>query len=154
MNEELKRLLKYCKDNNIKVVFTDSKILKDYAAMNPEAARAMGFPDYDGDEETKEILIDREMPEETQVANLKHELIEFRLMRNGMPYWDAHLISLRKEVEPFDFSKPIPKINVVQVGKHDNRNQQMPMLEEEEKPKKKKWTRRFFKPKQGIVKGN
>jgi hypothetical protein len=150
MKNELKQLLKYCKDNDIKVVFTDSTILKDYAAQNPEAARVMGFPDIDNDTKTKEILIDKEMPEETQIANLKHELIEFRLMRNGMPYWDAHLISLRKEKEPFDFSQPMcQEINMVRVGNYDNRGF-APM----EKPKKARgWRRWFTKSNKGIVRG-
>ena len=103
---ELEKLVKYAKKQGIAVKFVDSKILKDYAGMNPEAAEAMGFPDYDGDKRTKEILIDRTLPEETQTRNLKHELVEMRLMQKGMKYWEAHEIALDKEKEPFDY-KPI-----------------------------------------------
>lgn len=107
VKDELNKLVRYSQDNDIKVVFTDSKVLKDYAAMNPEAARAMGFPDIDNKLETKEILIDKELPVGTQVKNLKHELIEMRLMREGMQYWNAHSIALRDEDKPFDYSEPI-----------------------------------------------
>ncbi|MCJ7805213.1 hypothetical protein MUP46_01035 [Patescibacteria group bacterium] len=103
MNKEFKELLGYCKDNGIKVVFTDSKILHDYSAMNPEAARAMGFPDIDNNKKTKEILIDKTLSEETQVQNLKHELIEMRLMENGVEYWPAHLVALKTEKMPFNY---------------------------------------------------
>lgn len=151
MDKELKQLLKYCKDNDIKVVFTDSEILKDYGAMNPEAAKAMGFPDIDNNLETKEILIDETLPEETQIQNLKHELIEFKLMKNGMEYWPSHKIALVMEKEPFDFSQPIPKTNIIRVGHYDNKTPQPPIPLEEEKPIKKGWHRRFSKPKTGIV---
>lgn len=107
MVKELDKLVKYAEDNGLSVVFTDSEVLKDYAAMNPEAARAMGFPDYDSNTDTKEILIDKKVPEAEQVKNLKHELIEMRLMKEGMEYWDAHTISLRDEDKPFDYSKSI-----------------------------------------------
>ena len=150
MNKELKQLLKYCKNNNIKVVFTDSETLHDYGAINPEAARVMGFPDIDRNLETKEILIDKTLPKETQIANLKHELIEMRLMRNGMAYWDAHTISLVREKQPFDFSQPMYReMNMVRVGGYDNRGSVST-----EKPKKVRgWRRWFSKPKKGIVKG-
>jgi hypothetical protein len=150
MRKELKQLLKYCKDNDIKVVFTDSTILKDYAAQNPEAAKVMGFPDIDNNPKTKEILIDKTQPKETQIANLKHELIEMRLMRGGMAYWDAHTIALTREQQPFDFSQPMcQEINMVRVGNYDNRGS-VPT----EKPKKVRgWRRWFTKPNKGIVKG-
>lgn len=108
MVEELGKLVKYAEDNGLSVVFTDSKILKDYAAMNPEAAKAMGFPDIDSKLETQEILVDKTVPEKEQIKNLKHELIELRLMREGSEYWSAHEISLRDEDKPFDYSKLIP----------------------------------------------
>lgn len=151
MNKEFKKLLKYCEDNDIKVVFTDSEILKDYAAQNPEAARVMGFPDIDNNPTTQEIEIDKTQPEAIQFQNLKHELIEMRLMRSGMQYWPSHEIALKKEHEPFDFSQPIPQINMVRVGGYDNKYRQMPSPFEEQKPAKKGWHRRFFKPKAGIM---
>lgn len=135
MNKEFKKLLKYCKDNDIKVVFTDSEILRDYSAMNPEAAKVMGFPDFDNNPGTKEILIDETLPEETQVQNLKHELIEMRLMRSGMAYWDSHVISLAREKQPFNFSRPMSikqKVNMIPVEEHRWEH------EESEKQKSKK----------------
>ena len=108
VNEELQKLIKYSNDNGIEVIFTDEKTLHDYAALNPEAARIFGFPDIDNKLETKEILIDKNVSEAEQVKNLKHELIEMRLMREGMEYWDAHTIALRDEVKPFDYSESMP----------------------------------------------
>jgi hypothetical protein len=127
MNKELNELLKYCEDNNIKVVFTDSKVLADYGAMNPEAAKAMGFPDIDNDTKTKEIEIDKTLPEETQTQNLKHELIEMALMQGGMEYWQAHTIALKGEAAPF---KDWQKFQVRAVNLPSN------------KPEKRSWWRR------------
>ena len=107
MDKEFTKLLKYCENNGLKIVFTDSRVLKDYSAMNPEAAKVMGFPDIDNNPKTKEILIDKTLPEETQINNLKHELIEMRLMNNGMEYWPAHEIALSEEKQPFDFTVPM-----------------------------------------------
>jgi hypothetical protein len=154
MNKELKRILKYCKDSDINVVFTDSKILKDYSAMNPEAAKAMGFPDMDGDPETREIEIDRALPEETQIANLKHELIEMRLMRSGMQYWPAHEIALKKEREPFDFSQPmdVKGMNIIFAGGYAEEYRERDSAVQN--PQKRGWHRRFKKPFNfGIIKG-
>jgi len=103
MEKELKQLLNYCKDNGIKVTFTDSKVLFDYAAMNPEAAAKLGYPKI----RNNEIEIDKTMPEETQIKNLKHELIEWRLMEADLDYWPAHLIALKAENKPFDYSQPM-----------------------------------------------
>ena len=136
MDKELKQLLKYCKDNDIKVVFTDSTILTDYAALNPEAAKVMGFPDIDNNPRTKEILIDETLPEEAQTQNLKHELIEMRLMQNGMEYWDAHTIALAREKQPFNFSRPMSvkqEINTIPVEEHRWGHEES----EKQKPKKK-----------------
>ena len=150
VNKELKKLLKYCENNNIKVIFTDSGILHDYGAMNPEAAKTMGFPDVDNNLGTKEILIDKTQPKETQIANLKHELIEMRLMRGGVQYWPAHEVALVKEKEPFDFSQPMCReMNMVKVGNYDNRDSAPA-----EKPKKVRgWHRWFGKSNKGIMRG-
>ena len=114
MDNELSRLIQYSKDNGIEVVFTDSEVLRDYAAMNPEAAKAMGFPDVDNNTETKEILIDKTVSETEQVKNLKHELIEMRLMQEGLEYWPAHETALRDESKVFDYSKPIESVESVE----------------------------------------
>ena len=103
MQNELNRLVQYCKDNGIIVTFTDSETLKDYAAMNPDAARAMGFPKI----RTNEVEIDKTMPLHRQIENLKHELVEWRYMDSGMDYWDAHLKALDEEKLPFDYNKPM-----------------------------------------------
>jgi len=103
MDKEFKQLLNYCKDNGIKVTFTDSKVLYDYGAMNPEAATKMGFPKI----HENEIKIDKTLSEETQIKTLKHELTEWRLMDTGIEYWPAHLIALKAEKQPFNFEQPM-----------------------------------------------
>jgi hypothetical protein len=86
-------LLAWCKSKGIKVTFTDSRELSDFAAMNPAAAKKMGFKNID----KNEILIDVELPEDTQFRNLIHELIENELIEDGDSYWQAHKKSLRAE---------------------------------------------------------
>ena len=92
-DKEFEKLLKYCEENSIVVTFVDSRRLHDYAAMNPDAAKAMEFHHI----KPNEIEIDRTMPEETQCRNLKHELIELRLMNEGKGYWESHREALRGE---------------------------------------------------------
>ena len=107
MQEELNKLVQYANSNGYKVIF-NSKVLKDYAGMNPEAAKDIGFPDIDGNSKTQEIIIDDGLPLETQVANLKHELTEVKLMRQGMVYWQAHELALKSENEDFNYNAVIP----------------------------------------------
>lgn len=93
MKKHFSDLLSWCKSKGIKVTFTDSRSLKDFAAMNPAAAKKMGFTDIKKDE----ILIDVELPEDTQFKNLIHELIEKELMDDGDSYWTAHNKALKAE---------------------------------------------------------
>jgi len=86
-------LLAWCKSKGIKVRFTTSKELSDFAAMNPGAAKKMGFKNIKKDE----MLIDVELPEDVQFRNLIHELIENELIADGDSYWVAHKKSLAAE---------------------------------------------------------
>lgn len=124
---ELSDLLKYCKENDIRVLFVQSDVLHDYSGMNPEAARTMGFPDVDKNPNTKEILIDKRTPKTQQAKDLKHELIEMRLMRQGLSYWPAHLEALKREKEAFDFEPMPEQRRVVSV--------EVQLPEKEKKPK-------------------
>jgi hypothetical protein len=93
MTKHFEDLLAWCKSKGIKVTFTDSRTLKDYAGMNPVIAKKMGFKNID----KNEILIDVQLPEDVQFRNLVHELIEQELMRDGDSYWEAHKKSLAAE---------------------------------------------------------
>jgi hypothetical protein len=93
MKKHFKDLLAWCKSKGIKVTFTDSSELSDFAAMNPAAAKKMGFKDI----KKNEILIDVELPEDVQFRNLIHELIENELIQDGDSYWTAHKKSLAAE---------------------------------------------------------
>jgi hypothetical protein len=80
---------------DFKVKFVDSQTLLDYAGMNSFAARAFGFRDL---RDEYEILIDQELSEETQARTLKHEVIEFSLMKyDYLTYWQAHKIASNYE---------------------------------------------------------
>jgi hypothetical protein len=68
--------------------------LKDYAGMNHEAGRVMGFspnprPDH--------ILVSKKLTVLDKKKTVVHEKIEEGLMRRGWPYWKAHKAALRAE---------------------------------------------------------
>ena len=87
-----KRLVEEARTLGLKVKLVGNSTLHDYAAMNPEAAKVMGFPD------TTYILIDRNLPMRSRCESLDHELEEYRRMRfHGEPYWPAHLYALKNE---------------------------------------------------------
>lgn len=147
-SKEFEKLLEYCEENGIVVRFVDSRTLKDYAGENPAAAKVMGFHNI----KSNEIEIDRTMPEETQCRNLKHELVELRLMNGGMEYWQAHVKALEAEKHPFDFSTPmnIHEANVIPVEEHHWGHEEHEESERRKpKPKKK---RRSLLARFGILK--
>lgn len=91
-------LVKHAKSCGLKVKDVPSSRLKDYAGMNPCAAKKMGYKSIG----KKEILIDRELPLHTRVRNLRHELIEYHDMKKGKDYFPAHkkaLVAERKITE-------------------------------------------------------
>jgi hypothetical protein len=94
--KELKSLISYAHRKGFAVSFVGSKVLHDYAGMNPEAAKVMGYVDIQG----KEIQIDKHQPLETQKRNLRHELVERGLMKAGEKYYPAHLTALKIEKSP------------------------------------------------------
>ena len=69
-----------------------NKELHDYAGMNPEAAKVMGWPDKD-----KAILVDEHQPQKTEVKDVVHEVVEVEEMKQGESYHDAHLDALKAE---------------------------------------------------------
>jgi hypothetical protein len=89
---EYEALLAYCKKQGITVRIVGDNELHDYAAMNEMAAKRIGFPC-----KKNEILLDRNPDMARRVRNLRHELIERNLMREGRTYWEAHCISLKRE---------------------------------------------------------
>lgn len=70
----------------------DSRTLRDYAGMNPEAAKAMGAP-----VKRKTFEIDGGMSWEKRYCTLVHEVNETRDMEHGKTYWDAHCAALKDE---------------------------------------------------------
>ena len=87
-------LVKQAEKQGLHVKFVGNKVLHDYEAMNPEAAKAMGKP-----MPSNEIEIERGLPEEKKYRDLHHELIERGRMANGEKYWEAHVYSLEHEAD-------------------------------------------------------
>lgn len=73
----------------VKVV-PDEK-LKDYAGMNPEAAKVMGYP-----MEKPEIHVAASLTPEEKRQTVEHELVEMKAMKEGRPYWQAHVEATEK----------------------------------------------------------
>ena len=100
MNDRIRWLknLAVARTLGYKVILVPTSALKDYAAMNDEAGRKIGFR-YKGKKlPDKTILIDRNMSVKTKLRDLKHEIIEMNLMeKRHMKYWPAHLIATRRE---------------------------------------------------------
>lgn len=67
-------------------------ILHDYAAMNPAAAKSMGFS-----MPNNEMWLQSGMLDKDRYTDLSHELIEYRLMKSGMRYWPAHEFSTKHQ---------------------------------------------------------
>lgn len=79
--------------NGYRIKSVSSKVLKDYAGMNPYAAKQLGFRSIRPDE----ILVAKDLSSEKRRRTVNHELIEAGNMERGMPYWDAHKVALREE---------------------------------------------------------
>jgi hypothetical protein len=92
------QLRNYCKANKIKVKEVGSKVLHDFGGMNDEAAKKFGFRKM----KDKSILLDRYAKSDRKYRDLKHELVEMRLMETKrMPYWKAHKRALIAESKPY-----------------------------------------------------
>ncbi|MFA5049285.1 MAG: hypothetical protein WC516_09740 [Patescibacteria group bacterium] len=92
------QLRNYCKANKIKVKEVGSKVLHDFGGMNDEAAKKFGFRKM----KDKSILLDRYAKSDRKYRDLKHELVEMRLMETKrMPYWSAHKRALKSESKPY-----------------------------------------------------
>ena len=82
----------------IKIRHTGSNVLHDYAGMNDEAAKKLGFTERGKVLKDKTVLIDKNLPYKTKCRNLTHEVVEMNLMeKKKYPYWKAHKIALRAE---------------------------------------------------------
>lgn len=94
----LESLLEDLKAQGITVKFVSPKQLKDYAAMNYEAAKDFGY-DKHHDINRKEFHVCNSLSYERKYKDLKHEIAEQEHMENGDSYWDAHVKSLADEVK-------------------------------------------------------
>ncbi len=93
MKTRLGQLITYAKSKGFSVEFDGANVLHDYEAMNPEAAKTLGFPE----KYKQEIQISNKLSNERKAEDLRHELIERGLMKAGQSYWDAHSTALRLE---------------------------------------------------------
>jgi hypothetical protein len=87
---QLKRLAE-AHDINVETMMSNR--LHDYAGMNDEAAETFGMPF------PKRTVATCPESWERKYKDLKHELIERRLMAKGMKYFPAHKIALKVEDE-------------------------------------------------------
>ena len=92
--ERFERLAEQARQMGYRVVFVKPRVLHDYAGMNPEAARVMGYP-----MPANEIRIEEGMGWRGSYETLRHELREMGLMKGGMKYYPAHVMALRYEHE-------------------------------------------------------
>lgn len=77
-----------------KIVYVNEKIGNGFIGMNSIAAKELGIP-FNYPRNT--ILIYKPMPKNKKKRTIRHEKIEFSLMRKGMKYVEAHSISNRLE---------------------------------------------------------
>jgi len=101
--QKFQRLLDQCDGVGVSVILLFNDELKDYAAMHTIIGRLMGFTVDGRDIPENTVYLDGNFSYggkyKARYQNLKHEIVEMELMKQGMNYWDAHLISLRKEKE-------------------------------------------------------
>jgi len=91
-------LLRSCKDKGYTVKLVKTGVLKDYAGMNDEVAKRIGFKHNGKKLKDKTILLDINLPVQRKIKDLKHEVVEMNLMeKTKIPYWNAHLKALKAE---------------------------------------------------------
>ena len=90
---KLSDMIKVCRNQGIRVKFVPDGKTRDYIGMNPEAAKEMGYK-----MPSHTFYIDRHLSTEDKYHTLKHELLEYNLMKNkGMRYFPAHCKALEDE---------------------------------------------------------
>lgn len=65
---------------------------RDFVGMNSQAAKAFGLK-----MRPNTIQIDKNLNLKEKCHTLRHEIVEFGLMKKGMKYWPAHKRALRLE---------------------------------------------------------
>ncbi len=88
----LAKLRQQARQKKIAVRQVPQKRLKDYAGMNSEAAKEMGFQ-----MPKRTILVSKSLSNRAKYHTLKHELSEYDSMKRGKRYWPAHLNALKAE---------------------------------------------------------
>jgi len=74
------------------VITVKDKKTRDFVGMNSLAAKSFGLK-----MKPRTVWIDGNMNLKEKCHTLKHELVEYSLMRKGMKYWPAHNIALKEE---------------------------------------------------------
>ena len=94
----LDNVIEELKSQGITVKFVGDNQLKDYAAMNYEAAKTTGYDKHHKIGQ-KEYHICNNMSYEKKYKDLRHEIYELALMKEGEDYWGAHVKSLAEEAK-------------------------------------------------------
>jgi hypothetical protein len=92
MSMTLNELIDFAKHLGYTVKFVHRNELRDYAGMNPMAAKEIGFK-----MPNDEIWIDRGLNDQGERETIIHELIETFKMKGGLKYWPAHKIALEEQ---------------------------------------------------------
>ena len=77
----------------MKIRLVNKRVLKDYAGMNPMAARALGYKNI----RKNEILVASDTTESQRHTIINHEVDEMQHMEKGDDYWTAHKKALKSE---------------------------------------------------------
>ena len=106
------------------VVFAGNDVLHDYAGMNPEAAKIMGWPD-----KTDAIIIDKNQTVEEQIHDVIHETVEESEIRQGLSYHDAHVIALKAEETIKTPEQLVERVEKIEDGKKMGKSTNSPTPE-------------------------
>jgi len=99
--QKFQQLLNQCDSVGVSVILLFANELRDYAALHTAIGRQLGFT-LDGNEmPDNTVYLDGNFSRggkyKVRYQNLKHEIMEMELMKQGMNYWEAHCLSLIEE---------------------------------------------------------
>jgi len=92
--DKFRKLVEEAKDRDLRVKIVKDIYTHDFVGMNPEAAKVLDFKC-----PSNTIVIDSNLDWREKCHTLKHEIVEYDLMKRGMSYGRAHRRALKLERE-------------------------------------------------------